>query len=65
MVTKKTIQIGNDTYCFSNNNDINEKGMLIEKNGETIGVYSHFKYSNKLDDNYLMELALEFETENF
>jgi hypothetical protein len=38
--------------------------MLIEKNGEELGVYPHFEYGDSLDGDYLMELALEFECED-
>jgi hypothetical protein len=49
------------TYTFYNNTDPNNEGMVIEKNGVELGVYSNFEYDDTLDDSYLMELALEFE----
>ena len=57
---KRVIQSGLDTYKFSNSIS-GDVGMLIEKNGEELGVYPHFEYGENLDGDYLMELALEFE----
>ena len=51
-----------DEYQFSNSTN-GEVGMLIIKNGEELGVYPHFEYGDNLDDNYLIELASEFEEE--
>jgi hypothetical protein len=58
-MSKRIIKSANDIYMFSNstNGDI---GMLIEKNGEELGVYPHFEYGDNLDGDYLIELALEF-----
>ena len=62
-MSKRIIQSGLDIYQFSNsiNGDV---GMLIEKNGKELGVYTHFEYGENLDGDYLMELALEFEQDN-
>lgn len=49
------------TYSFYNSTDPDNEGMVIEKNGVELGVYSNFEYGDTLDDNYLIELALEFE----
>jgi hypothetical protein len=49
-----------DVYEFSNS-DSNEYGMLIKKNNEFIGIYPNFELGDNLDDNYLIELALELE----
>ena len=57
---KRVIQSGLDTYKFSNSIS-GDVGMLIEKNGEELGVYPHFEYGENLDGDYLMESALEFE----
>lgn len=58
----KEVLHGDDTYKFSNS-ITDEVGMLIEKNGEVLGVYSNFEYGDNLDGNYLIELALEFDSE--
>jgi len=62
-MSKRVIQSGLDTYEFSNsiNGDV---GMLIEKNGKELGVYPHFEYGENLDEDYLIELALEFEQDD-
>jgi hypothetical protein len=60
---KRIIHSGIDTYKFSNSTS-GDVGMLIEKNGEELGVYPHFEYGDSLDGDYLMELALEFECED-
>ena len=60
---KRIIHSGIDKYEFSNSTS-GEVGMLIEKNGEELGVYPHFEYGDSLDGDYLMELALEFECED-
>ena len=57
---KRIIHSGIDKYEFSNSIS-GDVGMLIEKNGEELGVYPHFEYGENLDGDYLMELALEFE----
>ena len=60
---KRIIHSGIDKYEFSNSTS-GEVGMLIEKNGEELGVYPHFEYGDSLDGDYLMELALEFEQDD-
>jgi len=49
-----------DVYEFSNSDSL-ESGMLIKKNNEFIGIYPNFELGDNLDDNYLIELALELE----
>ena len=56
---KRIIHSGIDTYEFSNNTS-GDVGMLIEKNGEELGVYPNFEYGDNLDGDYLIELALGF-----
>ena len=60
---KRIIHSGIDTYKFSNSIS-GDVGMLIEKNGEELGVYPHFEYGDSLDGDYLIELALEFGCED-
>jgi|TARA_R110002012_G_scaffold314498_1_gene527315 hypothetical protein len=62
-MSKRVIQSGLDIYKFSNSIS-GDVGMLIEKNGEELGVYPHFEYGDSLDGDYLMELALEFEQDD-
>jgi hypothetical protein len=63
-MNKRIVFIGKDVYEFSKNSNSSETGMLIEKNNEFLGIYPNFEYGDNLDDNYLIELALEFENEN-
>jgi hypothetical protein len=62
-MSKRVINIGLDTYKFSNSIS-GEVGMLIEKNGKELGVYPHFEYGENLEGDYLIELALEFEQDD-
>jgi len=54
---KRIIFSGLDKYIFSNIED----GMLIEKNGQEVGVYPGFEVGENLEGDYLIELAEEFE----
>ena len=54
---KRVVLHGKDKYSFSNV----EGGMLIEKNDEELAIYPGFEYGDNLDDDYLIELAEEYE----
>jgi len=57
MAYNRKVVSDSNNYEFTNIED----GMLIEKNNTEVGVYPGFVCGDNLDDNYLVELAQEFE----
>lgn len=56
---KRVLKSGLSIWKFSNT----PNGMLIEKNGNDLGVHPNFIVTEDLDGDYLMEVAMNFEDE--